>query len=117
MIALYNPIKQQVKVELPNGITYQRPMVATDVGGLSEGLDMPIAKIVSPYGSSIAAGLETILKADPPSKKDFVVHQEQRSWKNFAQKNTDFCTIFVAQTKIINMKTLITYFLTDSFTF
>ena len=74
----------------PMALHYQRPMVATDVGGLSEGLDMPIAKIVSPYGSSIAAGLETILKADPPSKKDFVVHQEQRSWKNFAQKILTF---------------------------
>ena len=50
---------------------------------------MPIAKIVSPYGSSIAAGLETILK-QIPFKKDFVVHQEQRSWKNFAQKILTF---------------------------
>jgi hypothetical protein len=69
---------------------YQRPMVVTDVGGLSEGLDMPVAKIVSPFASSIAAGLETIVKADPPSKKDFAAHQEQRSWKNFAQKVLTF---------------------------
>ena len=74
----------------PMALHYQRPMVATDVGGLSEGLDMPIAKIVSPYGSSIAAGLETILKADSPSKKDFTAHQEQRSWKNFALKVLTF---------------------------
>jgi hypothetical protein len=65
-------------------------MVVTDVGGLSEGLDMPVAKIVSPFASSIAAGLETILKADPPSKKDFADHQEQRSWKNFAKKVLTF---------------------------
>ena len=69
---------------------YQRPMVVTDVGGLSEGLDMPVAKIVSPFASSIAAGLETIVKADPPSKKDFAAQQEQRSWKNIAQKVLTF---------------------------
>jgi len=74
----------------PMALHYQRPMVVTDVGGLSEGLDMPIAKIVSPFASSIAAGLETILKSDPPSKKDFTAHQEQRSWKNFAQKVLTF---------------------------
>ena len=74
----------------PMALYYQRPMVVTDVGGLSEGLDMPVAKIVSPFTSSIAAGLETILRADRPSKKDFVVHQEQRSWKNFAQKVLTF---------------------------
>ena len=74
----------------PMALHYQRPMVVTDVGGLSEGLDMPVAKTVSPYASSIAAGLETILKADSPSKKDFVIHQEQRSWKNFAQKVLTF---------------------------
>ena len=69
---------------------YQRPMVVTDVGGLSEDLDMPVAKIVSPYVSSIAAGLETILKAGSPSKKDFEKHQEQRSWGKFAQKILTF---------------------------
>ena len=74
----------------PMALYYQRPMVVTDVGGLSEGLDMPVAKIVSPYASSIAAGLETILKADPPSKKDFAVHRDQRSWRNFAQKVLTF---------------------------
>ena len=74
----------------PMALHYQRPMVVTDVGGLSEGLDMPVAKIVSPYASSIAAGLETILKADSPSKKDFVIHQEQRSWQNFAKKILTF---------------------------
>jgi glycosyltransferase involved in cell wall biosynthesis len=74
----------------PMALHYQRPMVVTDVGGLSEGLDMPVAKIVSPFASSIAAGLETIVKADPPSKKDFAAHQEQRSWKNFAQKVLTF---------------------------
>ena len=74
----------------PIALHYQRPMVVTDVGGLSEGLDMPVAKIVSPFASSIAAGLETILKADSPSKKDFTTHQEQRSWKNFAQKILTF---------------------------
>jgi glycosyltransferase involved in cell wall biosynthesis len=74
----------------PMALHYQRPMVVTDVGGLSEGLDMPVAKIVSPFASSIAAGLETIVKADPPSKKDFAAHQEQRSWKYFAQKVLTF---------------------------
>jgi hypothetical protein len=69
---------------------YQRPMVVTDVGGLSEGLDMPVAKIVSPYARSIAAGLETILKADPPSRKDFAAHRDQRSWRNFSQKVLTF---------------------------
>ena len=74
----------------PMALHYHRPMVVTDVGGLSEGLDMPVAKIVSPFASSIAAGLESILKADPPSEKDFSVHQEQRSWKKFAQKILNF---------------------------
>ena len=74
----------------PMALYYQRPMVVTDVGGLSEGLDMPVAKIVSPFASSIAVGLETILKANPTSKKDFTAHQEQRSWKNFAQKILTF---------------------------
>jgi glycosyltransferase involved in cell wall biosynthesis len=74
----------------PMALYYQRPMVVTDVGGLSEGLDMPVAKIVSPFASSIAAGLETILKGDPPSKKDFAAHREQRSWRNFAQKILTF---------------------------
>ena len=74
----------------PMALYYQRPMVVTDVGGLSEGLDMPVAKIVSPFASSIAAGLETILKGDPPSKKDFAAHREQRSWRNFAQKVLTF---------------------------
>jgi glycosyltransferase involved in cell wall biosynthesis len=70
----------------PMALHYHRPMVLTDVGGLSEELDMPIAKIVSPFASSIAAGLETILKADSPSKKDFAKHLENRSWEKFAQK-------------------------------
>jgi len=74
----------------PMALHYHRPMVVTNVGGLSEGLDMPVAKIVSPSASSIAAGLETILKADPPSKKDFAVHEEQRSWKKFAEKVLTF---------------------------
>jgi glycosyltransferase involved in cell wall biosynthesis len=74
----------------PMALYYQRPMVVTDVGGLSEGLDMPVAKIVSPYARSIAAGLETILKADPPSRKDFAAHRDQRSWRNFSQKVLTF---------------------------
>ena len=74
----------------PMALHYQRPMIITDVGGLSEGLDIPVAKIVSPFASSIANGLETILNADPLSKKDFTVYQEQRSWKNFAQKVLSF---------------------------
>jgi glycosyltransferase involved in cell wall biosynthesis len=74
----------------PMALYYQRPMVVTDVGGLSEGLDMPVAKIVSPFARSIAAGLETILKADPPSRKDFAAHRDQRSWRNFSQKVLTF---------------------------
>ena len=74
----------------PMALYYQRPMVVTDVGGLSEDLDMPVAKIVSPYARSIAAGLETILKADPPSRKDFAAHRDQRSWRNFSQKVLTF---------------------------
>lgn len=74
----------------PMALHYQRPMVVTDVGGLSEEIDMPIAKIVSPFASSIAAGLKAILKAGPPLEKDFTAHQEQRSWKNFAQKVLTF---------------------------
>ena len=74
----------------PMALHYHRPMVVTDVGGLAEGLDMPVAKIVSPFASSIAAGLETILKADPPSEKDFAAHLEKRSWKNFALKVLTF---------------------------
>jgi glycosyltransferase involved in cell wall biosynthesis len=74
----------------PMALYYQRPMVVTDVGGLSEGLDMPVAKIVSPYARSIAAGLETILRADPPSRKDFAAHRDQRSWRNFSQKVLTF---------------------------
>ena len=74
----------------PMALHYHRPMVLTDVGGLSEELDMPIAKIVSPFASSIAAGLETILKEDSPSKKDFAKHLENRSWEKFAQKILTF---------------------------
>ena len=74
----------------PMALHYHRPMVLTDVGGLSEELDMPIAKIVSPFASSIAAGLETILKEDSPSKKDFAKHLENRSWGKFAQKILTF---------------------------
>jgi D-inositol-3-phosphate glycosyltransferase len=74
----------------PMALHYQRPMVVTDVGGLSEGLDMPVAKIVSPFASSIATGLETILKADFTSKEDFASHLEERSWKSFAQKILTF---------------------------
>ena len=74
----------------PMALNYQRPMVVTDVGGLPEGLDMPVAKIVSPLVSSVADGLETILNSDPLTKKDFVVYLKERSWKSFAQKILNF---------------------------
>ena len=75
----------------PMALHYQRPMVVTDVGGLSEGLDMPVAKIVSPFATSIAAGLQDNFKSGFTfQKKILLPYKEQRSWKNFAQKVLTF---------------------------
>ena len=69
---------------------YHRPMVVTNVGGLSEGLKMPIAKIVKPFASNIANGLANVLKLEQPSKNEFTPYLKQRSWKSFAKKIITF---------------------------
>ena len=74
----------------PMALHYHKPMVVTDVGGLSEGLSMPVAKVVAPFAHSIARGLTTILQAKQPAKNAFANYVKQRSWKSFAQKLISF---------------------------
>ena len=74
----------------PMALHYHRPMVVTDVGGLSEGLKMPVAKIVTPFASNIADGLANVLKSEQPSKNEFAPYLKQRSWKSFAKKIITF---------------------------
>ncbi|GIR18214.1 MAG: hypothetical protein CM15mP32_4010 [Flavobacteriaceae bacterium] len=46
VIVLYNLSGSKSKWNTPMALHYHKPMVVTDVGGLSEGLKMPVAKLL-----------------------------------------------------------------------
>jgi glycosyltransferase involved in cell wall biosynthesis len=74
----------------PTAIHYERPTLVTRVGGLSEGLEEPFAKVVEPTSRSIAKGLEKCLRWDKPDTKAFSEIKKTKTWSVFGDKLVDF---------------------------